>query len=334
MNLVTGATGFLGSYIAQKLIKEKRPVRALVRKSSDTSFLDTLGVEKFVGDLSDPASCQAACEGVETIYHAAAKVGDWGPWDQFQKHTIDATTNLAQAAQNAKIHRFLHISSISAYGHPNGKNLVLDETAPLGVNVHRWSYYTIAKVAVEKMLWQMHQQHDFPLTVIRPSWIYGPRDRTSIARLHRIISSGKIKILGKGDNRLNTIFAGNIADACLLAADKDIALGQAYNISNDGPIAQKKYLTKFAQAFGCPPPKRHVPVWVASSLAFELEVIARLIRSKKPPFITRYSVWLMGRDVFFSTEKAQQQLGWKSAVPYEQGIQQTAQWYLNLLKNS
>lgn len=328
MNLVTGGTGLLGSYIAERLIQAGQKVRGLVRATSDTTFLDSLGVEKVIGDLTCPADCENACKGVETVYHSAAKVGDWGPWPDFQKHTIDATNYLARAAQKAGVRRFLHISSISAYGHPNSKNLVMDETAPLGANLHRWSYYTIAKVAVEKTLWQMHREDGFPLTVIRPSWIYGPRDRTSIVRLHRMITSGKIKILGSGDNRLNTVFASNVADACLLGAQKDAGLGQAYNCSNDGEITQNEYLTLWAKAFDCPPPRRKVPYWLAYSLGFDCEVIGRLLKSKKPPFVTRYSVWLMGRDVFFSAEKARSQLGWESKVSYEQGIKMTADWYL------
>jgi len=328
MNLVTGATGLLGSHIAERLVEDDQKVRVLVRPTSDTRYLDELGVEKVIGDLTDPASLEAACQGVEVIYHAAARVGDWGPWNDFKIHTIDATRNLAQAAQKAGVRRFVHISSISAYGNPNGKNLVIDETAPLGVNMHRWSYYTRAKVIAEENLWRMHRQKQFPLTVIRPSWIYGIRDRTSIARLHRMITTGRIKILGSGDNRLNTVYAGNIADACLLAARSEAALGQVYNISNDGVITQKEYLTLWAQAFGCPPPAKKVPYWLAYSLGFDCEVIGRLLHLKKPPFITRYSVWLMGRNVYFPADKARRELNWQSRVSYEQGIKMTAQWFL------
>ena len=334
MNLVTGATGFLGSHICERLVQANQPVRALVRAASDTAFLDSLGVDKFVGDLTDPDSCKAACHGVDVVYHAAAKVGDWGRWDQFQSHTIDATRNIAQAASAVGVRCFLHISSISAYGHPNGANLQLDETAPLGANVHKWSYYTLAKVAAEKLLWQMHADGSLPLTVIRPSWIYGPRDRTSIARLHRMITTGRIKILGSGDNRLNTVYAPNVADACLLAVEhSDKSIGQAYNVSNDGPITQIQYLSKLAGAFNCPAPTRHVPYWLAYSLGFDCEAVGRLLRLKKPPFITRYSVWLMGRDVYFSTDKARTQLNWQSRIGYDEGIKLTAQWYLQQLDN-
>jgi len=329
MNLVTGGTGLLGSHIVEKLVEAGRPVRVAVRATSRTEFLDSLGVEKVICDLTNPQSCRDACRDVEAVYHAAARVGDWGPWHEFQRDTIDATETLARSAQACGVRRFVHISSISAYGHPNGKNLVLDETAELGYNVNRWSYYTRAKVAVEKLLWKMHREEKFPLSVIRPSWIYGLRDRTSIARLHRMLSTGRIKILGSGHNRLNTIYAGNIADACLLAADKDIAQGEAYNISNDGEITQLEYLTKWADAFGCSRPRKHVPYWLAYSLGFDCEAIGRLLHRKKPPFITRYSVWLMGRDVFFSAEKARTQLGWRSRISYDEGIAMTARWYLD-----
>ncbi len=328
MNLVTGATGFLGSHIAEKLVKNGQPTKALVRPTSNVSFLNQLGIETVVGDLSDPNSLEAALEGVDVVYHAAAKVGDWGVWPDFERDTIQATANLAQASKNAGVKRFIHVSSISAYGNPNGKNLVIDETAPLGQNIHKWSYYTRAKVIAEDHLWTMYREQDFPLTVIRPSWIYGIRDRTSIARLHRMITSGRIKILGSGNNRLNTVYGGNVADACLLAAEKDIAIGEAYNCSNDGEITQKEYLSLWAEAFGCPPPKVHVPYWLAYSLAFDLEVIGRLFKWKKPPFITRYSVWLMGRDVYFPADKAREQLGWTSNVSYEQGVKMTAEWFL------
>ena len=132
MNLVTGATGLLGSHIVEKLRKEGQDVRALVRPQSDTSFIDSLGVEKAIGDITDPDSLKRAMVGVKTVYHAAAKVGDWGPWREFVAISIDGTRNVIEAAARAGVERFLHVSSISAYGHPDGEGLVLDETAPLG----------------------------------------------------------------------------------------------------------------------------------------------------------------------------------------------------------
>lgn len=330
MNLVTGATGLLGSHIVEQLRNRGRPVRALVRPSADLTWLKTQDIEIAVGDITDAASTIKACEGVQCVYHAAARVGDWGPWEDFLRVTVDGSQRLFDAAERCGVPRFIHVSSISAYGHVNKPGLVLDETAPLGVNVHRWSYYTRAKVMVEKDLWRRHAaESKVKFTVIRPSWLYGPRDRATIARLVAMVRDGKAKLLGDGDNRLNVVYAGNVAEACILAADNPKAVGQAYNCSNDGELTQRAYFNHVARAIGAAPVTRRVPYRVAYTAAFVFECIGHLLHQKRPPLITRYAVWLMGRHTFFSAEKARQELGWKSTVSYEEGIPMTIRWYLN-----
>jgi nucleoside-diphosphate-sugar epimerase len=98
MNLVTGATGLLGSHIVEQLRKRGQPVRVLVRPGSDRSWLTAQNVEFAEGDITDPASLRQACAGVEVVYHAAAKVGDWGPWEEFERVTIGGTRNVIAAA--------------------------------------------------------------------------------------------------------------------------------------------------------------------------------------------------------------------------------------------
>ena len=328
MNLLTGATGLLGSHIAEKLRQSGRQVRALVRPDSDTGFLDTIGAEKVVGDVTEPDSIAAAMDGVETVYHAAARVGDWGPWDEFVAVTIQGTRNMIAAGARAGVKRFLHISSISAYGHPDGEGLVLDESAPLGQDLHKWSYYSRAKVEAERTVWAAHDSGDVPVTVIRPSWLYGERDRASMPRLIRAIGSGKAKLIGDGANRLNLTYAGNEADGCILAADSPKAVGQAYNLCNDGAITQAEYLNRIAEKIGAKPVTRKVPYKVAYSAAFLMESFGHLFRRKTPPLVTRYSVWLIGRKCFFSTDKIRRELGYVPAVGYDVGIPRAVEWAL------
>lgn len=328
MNLVTGGTGLLGSHIVEQLRRRDRAVRVLVRPGTDVRWLQSQGAEFIEGDLLDRASLDRACEGVQCVYHAAARVGDWGPWEEFVRITIDGSHNLFDAAEKAGIPRFIHISSISVYGHVNQPGLVLDETAPLGVSVHRWSYYTRAKVAVEQEVWRRHAAGSkVKYTVIRPSWLYGPRDRATIARLVAMVRDGKAKLLGSGDNRLNVVYAGNVAEASILAADNPAAVGQAYNCSNDGELTQRQYFNLVAKAIGVSPVTRQVPFSVAYSIAFLLECFGHLFKKQKPPLVTRYAVWLMGRHTFFSAEKARRELGWESTVGYEEGIPATIRWY-------
>lgn len=326
MNLVTGATGLLGSHIVEQLRLRGRPVRVLVRRGSDRSWLEAQDVEFVEGDLNDNASLAKACQRVTTVYHSAARVGDWGPWEEFVQYTIEGTRNLADAAAGAGVDRFVHISSISSYGHPDGEGLVIDETAPLGVNLHKWSYYSRAKVQAEQMLWDMHKAGRIKLTVIKPSWLYGPRDRATIFRLARMLREGKTRILGDGMNRLNVVYAGNVAEGAILAADSPKAVGQAYNLCNDGEMRQKEWMNLLAAELGAPPVTRHVPYRVAYNLAFVLECVGHAFALKKPPMITRYAVWLMGRRCYFSAEKARRELGWQSTVSYQDGVKKTIAW--------
>ena len=328
LSLVTGATGLLGSHICEQLVLRGRSVRALVRAGSDTRFLDSLGVETVEGDVTDAASLNRACEGVSHVYHSAARVGDWGPWHEFREITIEGTRKIIDAAIRAGVQRFLHISSISAYGHPNRKGLVLDENAPLGQSLHRWSYYSRAKVEAENLVWAAHQRGDLVVTVIRPSWLYGPRDRASMGRLCDSIRKRKIKIIGDGNNRLNVVHAGNVAEAAVVAAQHPAAAGEAFNCSNDGVLTQRVYFNLIAKALGEPPVTRKVPYRVAYTAAFLFEIVGHLFRTRKPPLVTRYSVWLMGRKTFFKCDKARQVLGWTPTVTYEEGIPQAVEAYL------
>jgi nucleoside-diphosphate-sugar epimerase len=328
MNLVTGASGLLGSHVVEKLIAMGEPVRALVRPASDTRLLDQWGVEKVPGDITAPQSLVEAMKGVQRVYHVAAQVGDWGPWERFVAVTIEGTGNMLEAARRAKIKRFLHVSSISAYGHPDGEAMVLDESAPLGVNLHRWSYYSRAKVEAEKLVWQAHNKGDVPVTVVKPSWLYGPRDRASMPRLIRAIRAGKARLIGDGTNRLNLTYAGNEAEGCILAATNEKALGQAYNLSSDGAIQQREYINRIAEFLGCPPVTRKVPYRVARGAAFLMELFGHALGRKTPPLVTRYSVWLIGRKCFFSSEKARRELGWKATVGYDEGIRLAVDWCL------
>lgn len=326
--LVTGGTGLLGSHIVEQLCRRGCRVRALVRRDSDRSWLETQDVELAEGDLTDSSSLRRACEGVRIVYHAAARVGDWGPWSEFVRVSIDGTRNLLEAAIDAGVGRFLHISSISAYGHIDGEGLVLDETAPIGQRLSRWSYYSRAKVDAEKLVWDAHRSGRIGVTVIRPSWLYGPRDRATLERLITAIRRGKTKLLGDGKNRLSVVHAANVAEAAILAAESDRSIGEAYNCSNDGVITQAEYFNAIAKVIGEPPITKRIPYAVARTAGFLFEVFGHVFRMKKPPLVTRYSVWLIGRRCFFAADKARRELGWKSTISYDDGIPAAVEWYL------
>jgi len=323
--LITGATGLLGSHIAEQLRRANVPVRAVCRPGSDTTFLESIGVEIVPGDITDPDSLRRAAEGMHTVYHAAARVGDWGPWAEFVALSIDGTQHMLEAAVEAGVKRLVHISSISVYGHRDGEGLILEEDAPLGVDTPKWSYYSRAKVAAERIVWRAHEEGRIPVTVIRPSWLYGQRDRATLPRLIGKIRRRKVKLIGDGENRVNVVHAANVAEGTILAAQSEKAIGQAYNICHDGVLTQRKYFNMVAEALGERPIKRSVPYAVAHWAAFVMECFARLFGGS--PLVTRYTVWLIGRRCFFECHKIKKELGWQSRIGYAEGIPEAVEDY-------
>lgn len=333
LQLVTGATGLLGSHVVERLHGRGDRLRAIVREGSDTSFLQSLGVELIQGDLTASADCDRAVKGVDTVFHAAAKVGDWGRWGEFEQSCLRATDVLATASMRAGVRRFVHISSTSAYGHPRDPGYPIDETSPLGQRLWKpWDYYTLSKVECERLLWRKSEREGLPLTVIRPSWLYGERDRTTVARMIERMRRAGIPIIGRGDNPLSAIYAGDVAAAALLAADDPGSLGEAYNVTDQGPITQREFFDLFARACGAPPKRWYRRVWhpypVVFAAGLGFEAIGRLRRSETPPVITRYAAWLMGRRLSYSTAKARTKLGWSPAEGYRETIDRTVRWFL------
>ncbi|APW59362.1 NAD-dependent epimerase/dehydratase family protein [Paludisphaera borealis] len=326
--LVTGATGLLGSHLVERLGARGDHVLALARQSSATGFLDERGVEVVRGDLTDPSACDRALDGINVVYHCAAKVGDWGSWCEFQVGCIDATRTLAEAAVRARVDRFVHVSSTSAYGHPSDRAEPIAETHPLGDNIWVLDYYTRSKVDCERLLWGLAETGGLPLTVIRPSWIFGERDRTTMPRLIQEFRWNRVSIVGKGDNPLSAVYAGVVADAAILAADDPGSVGEAYNVTSQAAITQRQFLDMLADALDVPRVTWRYPFLYAFYGGFALELRERLRRSKKPPQVTRYGAWLLGRRLSYSTEKARNKLGWTPALSYEESIERTVQWFL------
>jgi nucleoside-diphosphate-sugar epimerase len=319
----------LGSHIAEQLARRGVPVRALVRPSSATGFLEALGAERIVGDLTDPQACARAVADVDAVYHAAAKVGDWGTWAEFQAGCLDATENLARAAMRAGVRRFVHISSTSAYGHPQEGGPPIDESAPLGQDLWPiWDYYTRSKVESERLLWRLARDEGLRLTILRPSWLYGERDRITVARIVGRLQRGGIPLIGPGDNPLSAIYAGCVAEAALLAADDPGSVGEAYNVTDQGFITQRDYFNLYAEACSARPVRRSRSYRLVFAGAFLFEAFGRLMVRRRPPLITRYATWLMARNLSYSTAKARERLGWRPSLTYRESIERTVRWFL------
>jgi nucleoside-diphosphate-sugar epimerase len=328
LNLITGATGLLGSHIAEHLVEAGERVRALVRPGSATDFLKQLGVELTMGDLEEPESLRRAVAGAGIVYHCAARVGDWGPWSDYEAGTVAATRNLVQACRAEKVGRLLHVSSISVYGIIKDPSGSITEEAPLGNNLWRWDNYARSKILAEAEA-RAYAEH----TIVRPSWLYGPRDRTTIPRVVPALRSQKVPLVGPGDNYLNLIYAGDVAEGAILAANHPEARGQIYNLSSEGEVTQRQLVDTLTDALSLPRIQKHVPFGLAFRVAFMRELFARLLRRKKPPRITRRAIYLIGRPTLFSSARAKTQLGWQPKIDIQEGTRRALAWYFEQERN-
>ncbi len=315
-NLVTGATGLLGSHVAEQLLARGEGVRALVRPGSDTSFLRSLGAELVEGDLSHPASLPAAVAGADVVYHSAGRVSDWGPWRSFHESIVTATANLLDACRAGGVGRVLHVSSLIVYGHPPREGPPLTEESPLGQHLWVWDYYCRAKIEAEGQV----RRYPGDWTIVRPSWTYGPRDRNTMPRVLTALRKGRGRVVGTGDNRLNIVHAADVADGALRAADHPGAVGQAYNLSSEGAISQRELIDALTDLLALPRLRKHVPYKLAFLGGLLAEAWGRALRQRRPPTLTRYAVALIGRSTRYSIAKARQELGWAPKMPPLDGL--------------
>jgi 2-alkyl-3-oxoalkanoate reductase len=325
--LVTGASGFIGSYLAKELVRQGHQVTALCQPGSSIDHLNTAGVEIAIGDVTKPESLQEPCENQECVFHCAAIVGGYGDWDRYFTVGVEGTRNVINAATNAGIERFVHLSSISVYGtRPEGKRY--SEATPFVATPEPWNHYVRQKVLSEMELWKAHDKGRIKAIAIRPSLVLGPRDRNVVRRSLNIVRSSLGAIAGKGTNRVPCVVIDDVVNATILSATKVEALGKAYNLSGTRPITQAEYMHLHAVAAGLPPLRRKMPLWLAHASCAALEGLYRLARRQEEPFCTRIALAFAAHDFDIDCSLAMKELGWRGESSYVDAIYRSVEWYL------
>jgi nucleoside-diphosphate-sugar epimerase len=332
--LVTGASGFLGGHIAETLARHGHAPVALVRSNSPTAFLKTLGVELRQATLDNPPALRRAIQGTDAVVHVAAKVHTHGFWSDFVETTIHGTRHVLEAAIAAGVPHFIQISTVGVYGRLQPGGRPFDETCGYG-RPHHWNYYSRAKIEAEKLVRDAQQQGRIATTILRPSWIYGPRDTTTFDRIVTALRAHRYRWIGSANNRLSLIFVTDVANAVLLAATNPKARGQIYNVAADETSpSQRDFISRICDLTGAPPPTSTLTYAAAHQLGFLSECVAHLTRYRVCPPVTRLTALLFGGDRRYNSAKIRAELGWHPAVAADEGIRLTAEWYLKQAKPS
>lgn len=322
--LVTGATGLVGSHVVERARQQGIATRALVRPTSDTMLLDDWGAEKVIGDMTDVESLKPAVDGVTRIVHCAAKVGDWGPVEEYRAANVRGLANLLESAEaTGLLRRFVHISSLGVYEARDHYGTDEDER----LSTDGIDGYTLTKVEAEELVLQHVKTRNLPATVLRPGFIYGPRDRTVMPRILERLKSKGFAFLGSGEKLMNNTFVGNLVDAVLLALDDEQSAGQVYNVTDGRLVSKREFIQVIAKSAGYEVPTRSIPLPVARALAGVLEGAWKLLGKKQAPLLSSARIKFLGLNLDFCIDKIRRELGYQPRVEFAEGIGQTIDWF-------
>jgi nucleoside-diphosphate-sugar epimerase len=321
--LITGATGFVGSHLVEACVARGMSVRTLARSSSNTSAIERDKVTVIRGDLTDAGAVREAVAGAEVVFHCAAKVGDWGPVEEYRAVNVEALRGLLEACRSQPLQRFVHFSSLGVYAarHHHGT----DESEPLPPQ--HMDGYTQSKVEAEQLVLQYNRDQGVPVVVLRPGFIYGPRDRTVLPKIIENLRLRKLRYVGTGRQAMNCIYVGNLVEAALLAAERPEAVGQVFNLTDGEPVSKRRFIGSIADGMGLPRPRPvPVPLWLARIMAWYMERDARRKGKTRAPRLTQGRLKLLGLNLDFSIEKARRLLGYQPRYSFDEGMAATVAW--------
>lgn len=321
INLVTGATGFIGGHLARALLARGEQVRALVRDPKRGTELQSLGAELVEGDLTRPETLRQAAEGATRTYHCGAVVGERLTPEQATQINIEGTRALLDACAYAGIQRCIYISSLAVLGmdHQYGT----DETAPVAPS----DLYGDSKIGAEAVVQEFVQRGALEAVILRPGYVYGPEDRQFLPPLLNSLARGEFMYVGDGSKVLCCSYVTDLADAALLAAAHPNANGQVYHITDGTRTSVREFVTFLCEYLGVRPPKGSIPAPVALAACSLFAGLERLTRSKFVPPLNQARMRFIYCNQDFSITKARRELGYSPKFTYREGLPPTLDWF-------
>jgi nucleoside-diphosphate-sugar epimerase len=317
--LVTGATGFIGSHLVEELLRRGFEVRCLIRRTSDTRFLETLGVELVPGDYQDPDSLAPAVANIDHVFHLAAVLTAL-TWEEYRRANVEATKNLLAAcrARNPGLRRFVFVSSISAAGpSEQGRARTEDDpSAPI-------SDYGRSKLLAEEAVRQYSGV--LPAVIVRPPNVIGPRQRELLEAIN-LIRRRIMPVVGTGEPQTSLCYVGDVVEALILAAEHPAAAGRTYFLADPRPYAWPEISQSIARALGIRGPVLKVRYPVQLLFAALSEAVAR-IGKKRPRLTINYVKSVRFRRWIYDASRIRRELGFETKTGLDEAVARTVAWF-------
>ncbi len=322
--LVTGGGGFLGQALCRGLVERGHAVTSFNR--GHYPALDAIGVRQIAGDLADRDAVMAAfAGGFDAVFHNAAKAGTWGSYHSYHQANVVGTENVVLACQHHAIGKLVYTStpSVTHRGtHPVEGGTA--ETVPYGQDFN--AHYVSTKTIAEKIVLEANDHHDFLTVALRPRLIWGPGDNQILPRLVERAKAGRLRIIGSGDNMVDTTFIDNAAQAHFDAfehlAPGAACAGKAYFISNGEPLPMREVLNGLLRAAGAPIVTKHLPFGVAYAIGVVCEGLWSALPLNGEPPMTRFLAEQLSTSHWYSMAPATQDFGYLPKVSMAEGLEQ------------
>ena len=333
--MITGATGFIGSHITRAFCENQVKVGCLVRKGSGITNLNGLPVEFRTGDIRNTRDLTRAFTGYDWVIHNAAKVSDWGKYDEFYQTNVTGTVNVLTACVQVGIKNILITGSNSVYGEEDNP-IIKDEESPYNSHYRyfgdhlfpcKLNYYRDTKALAKKEALAYAALHDLNLTILEPVWVYGERELNGgFYEYLKTAKAGIPFVPGAKHNKFHVIYAGDLARAYVLAYTKQLTGLNCILVGNEQTESMAKIYGLFCSEAGLKKPG-NLPKALTYPVALLMELLYTLAKSSTPPLLTRGRVNMFYDNQEFSAEKARQILGFRNSFSLEEGIKRTVLWY-------
>jgi nucleoside-diphosphate-sugar epimerase len=315
--LVTGASGFTGSHLANALVQRGYDVYGFVRPTSNVSTLSPK-ITLLQGDLTSQASVDRAVQGMDIVYHIAATYRDSGVSQQtYYDVNVMGTRHVIAACLAHKVNRMVHCSTVGVHGHI--ENPPANEHSPFNPG----DEYQRTKLEAEKWVAQSIQD-GLPATIFRPAGIFGPGDKRFL-KLFRTIKNRTFIMFGSGEVLYHLIYIDDLVQGIILCGEKPEALGKIYIIAGKQAVTLNELSNSVARVLGVQKPKWRIPFWVLWQASVLCEDVCKPLGLKPPLFRRRADFFRKSRS--FDTSKIQKDLGFQPKINLEEGLHQTATWY-------
>ena len=320
---LTGATGFVGSAVARKLLSEGLAVRALVRRGSNRSNLEGLDLNLVEGDIRDAELLHRVVHGVRYVFHVAADYRLWAPDPkEIFATNVDGTRAIMELALEAGVERVVYTSSVATLRLPDN-GAAADETAPLD-QADAIGAYKQSKVLAERLVERMVAEANLPAVIVNPSTPIGPRDVRPTPTGRIVVEAATGRMPAFVDTGLNLVHVDDVG-AGHVAALRRGRVGERYILGGEN-LSLGQMLAEIARLAGRRPPTVKLPRALIYPIAYAAEGLARI--TKREPFVTVDGLRMAKYKMFFSSAKAERELSYQ-ARPAAEALADAYRWFLD-----